>query len=297
MLKRNLNRLIRRKSFYFSAVLLGFLTWFYTAGEMRTGDQRFLRQLSQNELALQAKVHYQKTKERTLRYLEIGKDHLPLIVFIHGAPSSASFWKGLLKDSLLLSNAKLLAVDRPGYGFSGLGKPVISVQKQAELIAQILKKKRPLHQQIILHGSSYGGTVAARLAMDYPELVDGVVLQSASTQAHAEKTYPISYPTHHWSLRWAVPAALRTANAEKLSHHLALKNMANGWERIQAAVIVLHGNQDGLIYPSNAFYSFERLTNARYRDIRFLEGRKHDLLWTKTELLKKSLLKLIEVTG
>jgi len=297
MIYRNMNRLLRRKTFYFSMALLGFLTWFYTAGEMRISDQRFARQLSHNDFQLEAEFFYQQTKERTLRYLEIGKDHLPLIVFIHGAPSSSGFWKNLLKDSLLLRNAKLLAVDRPGYGYSGLGKPMISVQQQAALIAEILKNKRAQHQQIIVHGSSYGGTVAARLAMDYPDLVDGLVLQSASTQAHAEKTYPISYPTHHWLLRWAVPGALRTANAEKLSHHLALQKMASGWDRIKAAVIVLHGNKDGLIYPSNAFFSFENLHNARYKDIRFLEGRKHDLLVTRTALLKQSLLKLIEVTS
>ncbi|MEM6378609.1 MAG: alpha/beta hydrolase [Bacteroidota bacterium] len=291
------SRVLRWRSLYFSIALLGGLTLFYSAGEMRISDRAYEFKLRKNSFQYEASIHYQETKERTLRYLEIGADHLPLIVFIHGAPSSSAFWKNMLRDSSLLANAKLLAVDRPGYGYSGYGKPEISVKKQAAMIAQILKKKRAQHERIVVHGSSYGGTVAARLAMDFPELVDGLLLQSASVKSGAERTYPISYPTHHWSLRWAVPGSLRTANAEKLSHHLALDKMRDGWKNIRAATIVLHGEADGLIYPDNAFFSFDQITNAVYRDIRFFADRKHDLLWTKTEVLTSSLLKLVHFPG
>lgn len=296
ILVQNIGRILRWKSLYFSMVLLGFITWFYSAAEMRTTDRLLEHQLGKNELGYEANIQYLEDEERPIRYLSIGDDQLPLIVFIHGAPSSMSFWKNLLRDHSLLKNAKLLAIDRPGYGYSGYGQPEISVQQQAVAIARVIEKFRGLHQQIILHGSSYGGTVAARVAMDYPDLVDGLLLQSSSLKAHAEKTFPISYPTSHWSLRWAIPGALRTANAEKLSHHLSLEAMASRWDRIKAATIVLHGYADGLIYPDNAYYAFERLNNAAYRDIRMFEGRRHDLLWTKTGVLKSSLLKLIEVS-
>jgi pimeloyl-ACP methyl ester carboxylesterase len=189
----------------------------------------------------------------------------------------------------------MLAVDRPGYGYSGYGKPETSVKKQAALIAEILQKKRSEHDRIVVHGSSYGGTVAARLAMDYPNLVDGLLLQSASMKPHAEKTYPISYPTHHPSLRWAMPGSIRTANAEKLSHHIALEKMRAGWKRITANTIILHGDSDELIYPDNAYYAFQQLSGTNYKDIRMFTGRKHDLLWTKTGVLKSSLLKLIRL--
>lgn len=292
---RNFLYVLRWKSFYFSATLLIGLSLLYSTAEMRFSDTGYKLKLHKNAFHYEAKVHYLETKERTLRYLEIGKNNLPLIVFIHGAPSSSAFWKNLLRDSSLLANAKLLAVDRPGYGYSDYGQPETSVKKQAQLIAEILKLKRKEHQRIIVHGSSYGGTVAARLAMDFPDLVDGLLLQSASLKPFAEKTYPISYPTHHPSLRWAMPGSIRTANAEKLSHHLALEKMRNGWDRITANTIILHGDSDGLIYPENAFYAFNHLTHANYKDIRMFTGRKHDLLWTKTGVIKSSLLKLIRL--
>lgn len=295
VLFRNVLQVLRWKTFYFSATLLIGMSWLYTTAEMRYSDATYTFKLRNNVFHYEPTFHYQEGETRRLRYLEIGGKQRPLIVFIHGAPSSSRFWKHFLRDSSLLANAKLMAVDRPGYGYSGYGQPETSVQKQAALIAEILKKKRKEHPRIVVHGSSYGGTVAARLAMDYPELVDGLLLQSASLKPHAERTYAISYPTHHPLLRWAMPGAIRTANAEKLSHHLALEKMRSGWERITARTIILHGDSDQLIYPENAHYAFQRLKNASYRDIRLFAQRKHDLLWTKPEVLKGALLQLVQL--
>ena len=156
------------------------------------------------------------------------------------------------------------------------------------------EEKRKKHSVIIVHGSSYGGTVAARLAMDYPELVDGVLLQSASLKPGAETTFDISYPTNHWSLAWLVPGSLRTANAEKLSHRQQLNDMAKGWERIRANCIILHGKADRLIFPENATYAFDKLRNAASANLTFIPNSKHDLLYTQNPLLVRSLIRLVD---
>lgn len=201
----------------------------------------------------------------------------------------------MLRDSSLLSQAKLMAVDRPGYGYSGYGQPEVSVKRQAALIAEVLQKKRDQHRSIILHGSSYGGTVAARLAMDFPDLVDGLLLQSASLMPGREKTYLFSHITKHWLLNWLLPGSIHVANAEKLSHKMQLDSMAGLWDRIKSAAIILHGDSDGLIYPENAFYAYEQMKNAAFLEIKMLKGRKHDLLWTKRQLLEESLEKLLQI--
>ena len=296
-----MNRLIlpaflRKKGFWILIILSGLVYWGHRSLELRLQDHAYNTVLQDNPFGYQAEFHYQSFKDRTLRYVEIGRTTGPLIVFIHGAPSSSLFWQEMLRDSSLLAKARLLAVDRPGYGYSGYGRPETSVQQQAKLIAQVLQKKALQHENIIIHGSSYGGTVAARLAMDYPDLVDGLLLQSSSLKPGAEKTYWISYPTHHWLLSWLMPGSIRTANAEKLSHREQLSAMTSRWSRIKAAAIILHGTDDDLIYPDNAIFAYKNLINARYRDIKMLAERKHDLLWTKTDLLKQSLLKLIRLS-
>jgi pimeloyl-ACP methyl ester carboxylesterase len=289
-----LPKLLRRKRFYLSIVLIGFLMYAYNFLSMRLSDQSLRQALYENPFHLPGQIDYYHTKERRVRYVEIGRDSLPLIVFVHGAPSSSRFWEGMLTDSLLLCHAKMLAVDRPGYGYSGYGKPEISVQQQAKIIADIIRQKRPFFSKIILHGSSYGGTVAARIAMDYPDLIDGLLLQSASVAPGEEKTYDISYYTTHWATEWIVPGALKTANHEKLSHREQLEKMRPLWQRIIAPTIILHGAMDKLIYPINAEYARRMLTHARSVDMIMVKQSAHDLLWTRRDLLIASLLKLLD---
>ncbi len=283
----------RRKRYYVLLLLLGAVYFLYHMLELQVSDGALTAQLNQNGYQLEAKVGYFRSGERKLRYVEIGRDSLPLIVFLHGAPSSSAFWLSMMTDSSLLSRAKLLAVDRPGYGSSGIGLPEISVQKQAASVSRLLREKRREHERIILHGSSYGGTLAARLAMDYPDLVDGVLLQSASVKPGSEKTFWITYPTSHWSLSWLMPGGLHTANVEKLTHREQLEAMVDGWDRIDDPTIILHGTNDWLIYPDNAYFACEELVNAPYVRHIMAEGRGHDLLWTEPELLRRSLLRLL----
>lgn len=290
-----IKRLIRRKRFYFSIAIFAFLLYAYDFLELRIADQTFMQQLKDNPFGLSAHIDYYNFEGKKVRYLEIGKDAQPLILFIHGAPSSSAFWRNLLKDSILLSNAKLAAVDRLGYGYSGLGKAETSVEKQAAAIGNILKEKRKEHTHIIIHGSSYGGTVAARLAMDFPDLVDGLLLQSASLAPGEEKTYWITYPTSHWALNWMIPASLHVANYEKLAHKEELELMQPLWDRIRSNTIIMHGTADGLIYPENAHYASRNLVNANYLETLFFEGNGHDLLWTQTESLIQSLIKLVHL--
>lgn len=286
-------RPLRRKRFYLAIALIAFLSYAYDFLSLRLSDQSLREALVQNPFHFQPDIHYHSTKDRQVRFVSMGQDSLPLIVFVHGAPSSTHFWKGMLTDSLLLCNAKMLAVDRPGYGYSGYGKPEISVQKQAQVIADIIRQERKHHSTVILHGSSYGGTVAARIAMDYPDLIDGLLLQSASLAPGEEKTYSISYYVNHWATDWFVPGALKVANYEKLSHAVQLEQMRPFWKRIITPTIILHGAMDQLIYPINADYARKMLVNARSVDLVMVKNSAHDLLWTRRELLIAALLQLL----
>lgn len=279
-------------------LFIGFFVYVHNYLEFRRNDKEVIFHMSENAFGYEPHLAYFKEKGqgRRIRYVEMGCDSLPVIMFIHGAPSSISFWSSLLTDSTLLSRAKLMAVDRPGYGYSGFGRAEKSVKKQAAIIAQLLKRERPYHKTIILHGSSYGGTVAARIAMDYPELVDGLLLQSASVAPGEEKTYDASYVTNHWSLRWLLPGSFKVANDEKLSHREQLEAMAPLWDRITAHTIILHGDADGLIYPVNGLYARAHLTHAASVEFHMEPGRGHDLLWTRPTLLVSSLHKLLDLT-
>jgi pimeloyl-ACP methyl ester carboxylesterase len=109
--------------------------------------------------------------------VEPGKNpDLPPIVFIHGASTSLydpvfSFRAGLE------GRARLLFVDRPGHGSSDAGgKDDILPDGQADAIARLMKKRGI--QKAIVVGHSFGGAIAAALAMRHPEMVSGLVFLS-----------------------------------------------------------------------------------------------------------------------
>ena len=262
-------------------------------------DEQLLEAFRQDTIDIAA-IGFHEGPERKIRYVQIGEDSTkPLLVFVHGSPSSTAFWVKMMNDSVLQQRANLLAVDRPGYGGSGLGMPLISVKKQARYVAGVIRERRlGPGQPVVLHGSSYGGTVSARIAMDYPDLIDGLLLQSASTAPREEYTYWITHPTSRWPLNRLIPPALNTANNEKLNHQEQLEAMADGWARINAATVVLHGTDDWLIYPPNAYYSCDQLENAELLIHHMVEGGEHDLIYRTPKLLKRYLNRLLdEVTS
>jgi pimeloyl-ACP methyl ester carboxylesterase len=104
------------------------------------------------------------------------KADLPPIVFIHGA--STSLYDPLIAfRSSLERRARLLFVDRPGHGRSQIGgKGNILPDGQADAIASLMDK-RGIKSAIVV-GHSYGGAIAAALALRHPEKVKGLVFLS-----------------------------------------------------------------------------------------------------------------------
>src|ERR1700722_2225293 len=79
-------------------------------------------------------IGYYEARGRKVRYIGVGDSPEATILFIHGAPSSMSYWKAYLADSVLLSRATMYAVDRPGYGYSGLADPLPDISAQAAIV-------------------------------------------------------------------------------------------------------------------------------------------------------------------
>lgn len=146
--------------------------------QFRKSDEELRKIYADSHLT--ASIHYYKAQGRTLRYIRSGSDSLPTILFLHGSPGSISYYGRRLGDSGIAGKFFVLAVDRPGYGYSGFGDPEPSIQKQAAAIRPLLDSIEHAHHPIIVVGGSYGSSVACRLAMDYPQLVDGLVLTGPS---------------------------------------------------------------------------------------------------------------------
>jgi pimeloyl-ACP methyl ester carboxylesterase len=250
-------------------------------------------------------IHYYRVKDRngevrTIRFMETParvehtpaeKPMRPVVLFVHGAPSSLSFFNEFFKDTMLLNRAQLVAVDRPGYGYSDFGRVETSVVRQAELLQPLIDRYRNAPYLMVV-GSSYGGSVSARLAMNNPGRVNHVVFVSSALGPGLERTYPISHWVDTPLLRWGIPTLLRLANDEKLAHRKALEAILPDWPKIKANITMLHGQRDELVYPTNVSFAQQHLVNARVKQFLLPENR-HDIVFNKREYMTEILLDIL----
>lgn len=243
-------------------------------------------------------IHRYRVKDhegrlRTIRFMETPSSDttLPVVLFVHGAPSSLSFFNNFFKDTTLLNRARLVAVDRPGYGYSDFGWVETSIVRQAELLQPLINRYRKAPFLMVV-GSSYGGSVSARLAMNNPGRVNHVVFVSSALGPGLERTYPISYLVDSPLLRWGVPTLLRLANDEKLAHRRALEAIMPDWRKIKANITMLHGQRDDLVYPTNVAFAQRQLVNAQVKQFLLPENR-HDIVFNKREYMTGILLDIL----
>lgn len=211
-----------------------------------------------------------------------------LIVLVHGAPGSSGDWAGFLKRPQDFG-ARLMAVDRPGYGLSFAGGPERSLARQAALIASAIREER--HGPVILAGHSMGGAVAARICMDYPDLCSGLLFVAASVDPQLEVLEWYHKAADSGAVRWILPRDIDTANQEILPLKQELTDMLPYWKTVRAPSIVIQGGADRLVPPGNAVFLKQSLPDL---ELVFDPDMNHFVPWTRPELIDQALLRLIE---
>jgi pimeloyl-ACP methyl ester carboxylesterase len=261
--------------------------------QFRKSDKELKEFFSENRIP--GKIGYYTTQGRKLRYVSIGSDNLPTLLFIHGSPASMSLYRGRFSDRTILQTFKILAIDRPGYGYSGFGNPEPSIQKQSEMIRPVLDSLYKAKHPIIIVGGSFGAPIACRLAMDHPELVDGLVLTGPAIGPGREKVFWFAPIIEHPAIRWMIPRMFKSANTEKLHHKEELEKMLPYWKNIHVPVMYLQGAKDNLIDTSNASFARQELVDVPYLNIYFFPNRHHYLAQYEWPTIKDRILKLYEM--
>src|SRR4030095_3556448 len=263
--------------------------------QFRKTDKQLNQFFADNQIP--GRIGYYTTHGRKLRYVSIGSDNLPTLLLIHGSPASMSLYRGRFSDSDILKTFRILAVDRPGYGYSGFGDPEPSIQKQSEMIRVLLDSLNTARHPIIVVGGSFGAPIACRLAMDHPELVDGLVLTGPAIGPGREKVFWFARIIEYPAIRWFMPRIFKSANTEKLAHKKELEKMLPYWKNIHVPVMYLQGAKDHLIDTSNASFAREKLVNAPYLNIYFFANRQHYLAQYEWPTIKDRILKMYEMVS
>ena len=232
------------------------------------------------------RIRYTEVDDWTIRSLESGDPSQPQVVLIHGAPGSLDAFSGYFKIERLVERVHLVSADRPGYGESDHGRIETSIERQAELLRPLIRRGA------ILVGHSYGGTTALRIAMDYPELVGGLVIVAGSLSPEHERIFFFNRPMEWPVFNWMMSRSWKVANAEKVTRIAELERMLPLWPRVTAPTVLFHGTNDSLVPYPHSVFADSQLVNAETR-LLTLEGESHFILWSEQERIVDAILSLI----
>jgi pimeloyl-ACP methyl ester carboxylesterase len=114
-----------------------------------------------------------------VHYQEAGETNAPPLLLIHGFASSNLVWSKVLLQ-FAGAGFRVIAPDLLGYGYSSKPRQLdYTIASQAKMVIGLLKQLAI--ERVCLVGSSYGGAVAATIALDHPDLVEKLVLVGAVT--------------------------------------------------------------------------------------------------------------------
>jgi len=107
-----------------------------------------------------------------MHYLERPGHGVPVLL-VHGLPGTAEDWNAV---TALLPGRRTIAVDRPGFGYSGGG--YVPFDRQLSTLAALMSRLGIA--RAVIAGHSYGGTLALGFAERYPSRVAGLALVDAA---------------------------------------------------------------------------------------------------------------------
>jgi pimeloyl-ACP methyl ester carboxylesterase len=242
-----------------------------------------------------ASIKHFTVDKRTMEYVQTGDSTKPLILFIHGSPGSLNAFVSYLADSTLLTEGFLISADRPGFGNSNFGYAEPSLKKQGDILLHIIQS-HPISRPVILVGHSLGGPLIAKMAIDHPDLVDGLVIIAGSIDPDLEPNEmwfrgPLSTPF----LRWVLPRSFRASNDELYKLKPQLIEMLTDWKKVTCPVMAIHGRKDELVPFGNVDFARKQLINAPV-DYLIFDDAGHFIPWQKEKEIIDAILTLLATT-
>jgi pimeloyl-ACP methyl ester carboxylesterase len=224
-------------------------------------------------------------KVRDLAYFKTGDSSGPRVIFIHGTPGRAQDWASFLVAPM--EGTEFLAVDRPGFGNTVPTDAAPSLGEQAAALLPFLRGG--IDRPTILVGHSLGAPIACRAAIDYPELVRGIVLVAGALDPDQEKVYFIQHVGDFLFIPYLLPRVLRNANRELIPLKSELEEMRPQLERIRCPVVIVHGTEDTLVPFANVEYMRRQFQPDSLVGEHIQEGGNHFLPWNGIDAIRDAI--------
>ena len=223
-----------------------------------------------------------------------------MAVFIHGTPGNWQSFASFMLFDRLAEQAIVLAIDRPGWGKSLLktdNKMGIEsdFSMQSQYIGTALNRLKKQYQvsTLVLVGHSLGVPISVQVAVDYPQLVDGLLLLAGNLDPQIEGPRWYNKLTNTWLGNYVVPASLRRSNIEMMAKQGEISQLAEKYSLLKGPVTLVHGNVDALVYPANADFAEQTFNRETTKVVR-IPKQGHLLHIQQKELIVEELLLLLK---
>lgn len=120
-------------------------------------------------------------RNASIRFSDTGEGKA--LVFLHGYLLSLEIWSDFVAP--LTSRYRVICIDLPGHGLSGLIEPISTMEIMADSVIAVLKSQNI--SDAVFFGHSMGGYASLALLAKRPELFNGIVLFHSHTLADNEE--------------------------------------------------------------------------------------------------------------
>jgi pimeloyl-ACP methyl ester carboxylesterase len=254
----------------------------------RWNDKKAYRVFKTKGVPLQ--MHDTVINKSHLHYAVCGADSLPTLVFIHGSQGTWMHYMKFMWDSSMRKKFRIVAIDRPGFGYSSFGK-AMHLQDQSNMILPVLEKIKN-DKPMILVGHSMGCPVAVKLAAANPTLFKTLVIVAGAINLSQEKKETWRKIMNVRPFYWALPGAFGPSNTELLYLKKDLIPLQNDFEKITCHVLFVHGDKDTWVPIENIAYGKKMMTHAVSISADTLHGADHQIPWKNKQELTDILLGL-----
>ncbi len=241
-----------------------------------------------------AKINYIDSSKEidgfTVHYIETGNKDATTLFFVHGSPGSWDAYKDYLKDSLLLSKFRMIAIDRIGFGYSNFGQA--ENLKTQSYVLEKFTKLTDNGKPIYLIGHSLGGPTIVEMAAEKPNDYATLIILAGSVDPKAETPEEWRAIIKTKPLRYIIPGALRPANDELWWLKTDLIDLQPKLQNITSKVIIIHGTKDQLVPYSNVAFMRREFVNAKSLEIISIKNADHFIPWVHFKEIRDVLYKL-----
>lgn len=243
-------------------------------------------------------THYINEGGFRLHYRAIGQAKKAIVVWLHGTPGSWTDGAYLTRNEKFLSQVKVVMVERPGWGASQFRQNprlVTSFKEIGRLIEPLLKQLNTSYPSVplILVGFSWGGSVVPSIALDYPNLVDSVLVLSGGLDPALTKPRWYHKLASTFLVNAIIGNAMRKANVEMHALSPELSILHKRWPELTQPIVVIQGDSDKLVDPKNANYA-ESVLSATNSTVIMLEKQGHMLQLERMGLIERCVIALAQ---